>query len=122
MKTYKFVDKTILQRINHLAAHILKYNRAVPDEVIDALPDDKFYPISFAMVHEHRAGKPCEPHMRCIFLTPNRDTGDMQHLIIDVEMGLYDLLPSVNAEGHMGPESPEADNGPATPPEPVAAS
>lgn len=90
-KKYKYINKHILNMANHIARDVLKYNRCVYQEAIDALPDDKFFPIVFAMVHEHKAGKPTEPHMRCIFAVPT----DAQRLIIDVEMGVYDMLPEV---------------------------
>lgn len=94
MKTCKYIDKKYLQIVNHLSTNVLKYNRTLPDSLVDALPEDKFFPIVFAMVHEHRAGKSCEPHMRCMFAVPD-PTGEIQTALLDVEMGIYDLLPSV---------------------------
>lgn len=98
-KKYKYADKHTLNMANHLARDVLKYNRCVRQECIDALPDDKFFPIVFAMVHEHKAGKLTEPHMRCMFATPLNMGLSTVHgretLLIDVEMGLYDLLPEI---------------------------
>lgn len=93
-KKYKYLDKTNLLRINYLSHHVLKYNRTLPDELIDALPDDKLFPITFTMLHEHRAGVACEPHVRCIINAPNQ-TGVMQTLILDVDMVIYNCLPEV---------------------------
>lgn len=90
-RTYKYVDKHVLNMINHIARDVIKYNRAVPQEYIDALPDDKCFPVVFSMVHEHKAGKRVEPHMRCMFAVPT----EASRLLVDVEMGLYDLLPQI---------------------------
>lgn len=93
-RKYKYLDKENLQRINYLSLHVLKYNRAVREDVIDALPDDKLFPITFSMVHEHRAGVPCEPHVRCIIAARDSDGNPLQ-LILDMEAGIYNLLPEV---------------------------
>jgi hypothetical protein len=89
-RNYKYTDKHTLNMINHIARDVIKYNRAVPQECIDELPEDKFFPVVFSMVHEHKAGKPVEPHMRCMFAVPTLP----KRLLVDVEMGLYDLLPT----------------------------
>jgi hypothetical protein len=91
---YKYLDKALLTKINYLSDKVLKYNRTLPDEVIDALPDDKFFPITFTLLHEHRAGVPCEPHVRCIIAVPQIENVGRQ-LILDMEMGTYELLPDV---------------------------
>jgi nitrite reductase/ring-hydroxylating ferredoxin subunit len=52
----KYLDKHYLQIINRISDKVQKYNRTLPDKLIDALPDDKFFPITFTMMHEHRAG------------------------------------------------------------------
>jgi hypothetical protein len=95
LRKVKYIDKKHLQIYNHLSNDILKYNRTLPTEVVDALPDDKFFPIVFTLPHEHRAGKLCEPHVRCIIAVPGKDER-MDQLILDVEMGLFDLLPEFN--------------------------
>ena len=91
---YKYIDKRNLKMVNHLSLHVLKYNRAIREDVIDALPEDKFFPITFSMLHEHRAGKPCEPHVRCIIVTPGPE-GEHRQLILDMEIGIFELLPEV---------------------------
>lgn len=84
---------------NYIARDILHYNRATPQEIIDALPEDKFFPIVFAMLHEHKAGKPTEPHMRCMFAVPVNMGLPMIHsretILVDVEMGIYNMLPEI---------------------------
>lgn len=93
-KKYKYIDKHYLRIINHLSHDVLKYNRTLPDELIAALPDDTFFPIIFTLLHEHKAGVACEPHMRCIILT-SPEEGQRQQLILDMEMGIFDRLPEV---------------------------
>lgn len=103
-KKYKYIDKHYLRIINQLSHEVLKYNRTLPDELIASLPDDTFFPIIFTLLHEHKAGQPCEPHMRCIILTP-KVKGHRQQLILDMEMGIFDRLPEV--------EVPENNSEPA---------
>jgi hypothetical protein len=93
---YKYLDKKYLRQINHISNDVLKYNRTLPDSVIDALPDDKFFPIVFTMLHEHKAGKPCDPHVRCIIAVPKNEALQMTQLILDMDAALFDVLPEVD--------------------------
>lgn len=103
-KKYKYLNKEYLDRINYLSRDVMKYNRSLPQELIDQLPEERFYIITFAMLHEHIACKPAEPHVRCLIYggpdVPNP-------MILDMEMGLYDMLPEVEA-----PAKPEPSNEP----------
>jgi len=97
----KYLDKNYLNQINHISTNVLKYNRTIPQSVIDALPEDKFFPIMFTMLHEHKAGKLCDPHMRCIIAVPVNETDDdekleMTQLILDMDYALFDALPEVD--------------------------
>ena len=99
MAKYKYLDKELLNKINHISRDVIKYNRALPQEIVDNLPDDKLFPIMWSMMHEHIAGKPVEPHVRCLITVPP-GTGSQSHrgretLLLDMEMGLFDLLPEV---------------------------
>lgn len=98
---FKYIDKHYLNLVNHLSRDVLKYNRTLPQSVIDAFPDDVLFPVQPLMVHEHKSGKACEPHMRCMIAVPRLKQGSIlemansgfdQH-IVDVEMGTFDLLP-----------------------------
>jgi hypothetical protein len=90
-QSFKYLNKEMLDKINHISATIFKYNRTIPQSVIDALDPDNLIVVSFSMVHEHIAGKPVDPHMRCmLYAGPDAP----QPLIVDMEMGLYDLLPT----------------------------
>ena len=106
-KKYKYIDKACLRAVNHKPLHVLQYNRAVREDVIDALPDDKLFPITFSMLHEHKAGVPCEPHVRCVILTPPTETGGRQQLILDMEMDIFDILPEIEIPDQ--PEEPVAE-------------
>lgn len=94
-RKYKYLDKHYLKIINHVSDKVLKYNRTLPDDVIDALPDDKFFPITFTLPHEHRAGVQCEPHVRCIIAVPEKETQNMTQLILDMDLSIFDVLPEV---------------------------
>lgn len=106
-KKYKYIDKECLRAVNHKALHVLQYNRAIREDVIDALPDDKLFPITFSMLHEHKAGVPCEPHVRCVILTPPTETGGRQQLILDMEINIFDILPEIEIPDQ--PEEPVAE-------------
>lgn len=82
----KVFTKGVLESVNRMAL-VMRYNRAAAPEFLEKLPDDKFYTPKFELPHEHRAGQPCEPHMRCVF------EHEGEYFIIDVEMGCYDLVP-----------------------------
>lgn len=94
-RKYKYLDKHYLKIINHVSDKILKFNRTLPESVIDELPDDKFFPITFTLPHEHRAGVPCEPHIRCMIAVPDKLTGDMTQLLLDMDLSIFDTLPEV---------------------------
>lgn len=96
MKTFKYLDKEVLIKINDISERIYHFNRTIPQHVIDALPADKFFIVTFVMLHEHIAGKAVEPHVRCMIYTgPDSLHG---RLILDMETALYDLLPERQLE------------------------
>jgi hypothetical protein len=92
---YKYLDKEFLNRINYLSREVMKYNRSLPQEFVDSLPDDRFYIITFTLLHEHIAGKPADPHVRCLIYGGQDLPNPM---ILDMEMGLYEMLPEVEAK------------------------
>jgi hypothetical protein len=93
-RKYKYIDKETLQKINYVSDKIMHYNRSIPAELVDALPNDLFFPVMPVLIHEHIAGKPADPHMRCLIYTD--PLSGRVPFILDIEMGLYDLLPEVN--------------------------
>ena len=82
--------KGILKSVNTMA-QIQGYNRVVDETFLDRLPDDKFYTPKYALLHEHKAGKSCEPHVRCVF----DHEGD--YFFIDVEIGCWEKLPTTSS-------------------------
>ncbi|NDD52565.1 hypothetical protein EBZ39_01585 [bacterium] len=101
-KKYKYLNKDMLDKINYISREVMKYNRSLPQELIDSLPEDTHFGVTFAMLHEHIAGKPAEPHVRCIIYggpdVPER-------MILDMAMDLYEMLPEIEI-----PATPEPDN------------
>jgi hypothetical protein len=92
MKTFKYLDKELLVKINDISEKVFHFNRTIPARVIDALPADKFFIVTFVMLHEHIAGKAVDPHVRCVIYTgPDSPHGQ---LILDMETALYDMLPT----------------------------
>lgn len=94
-KTIKYLTKEILEKINHISTTIYKYNRTIPQHVIDALEPETLIAVTFEMIHEHIAGRPADPHMRCV-MQPVGGAHGM--LILDMPMELYDVLPSHTVE------------------------
>lgn len=96
-RKYKYMDKNILTKINHLSETIYHYNRTIIPEAIEALPDEKMFPIIFSMIHEHRAGEPCEPHMRTMLAVPRpgETEGLDDRMFLDIAMEFYEVLPEI---------------------------
>lgn len=86
--------KGVLKSVNTMA-RVQGYNRVAAEEFLDRLPDEKFYVPQYALLHEHKAGKPCDPHVRCVF----DHEGD--YFMIDVEMGCWDMLPTASSFAEM---------------------
>lgn len=104
-KTFKYLTKDLLDKINHISTTIYKYNRTIPQEVIDSLDPEKFVIVTFTMLHEHIAGKPADPHVRCIL---QQEANPITPMILDVPMELYDVLPSHTIEDNPTEEQPAA--------------
>ena len=84
----KYLDLETLKKINYVSEKLMKYNRTLPEFVLEKIPAGLFMVVVPLMVHEHRAGQPTDPHMRCRIYD-----GTDRFLLLDIEMGLYDLLP-----------------------------
>jgi hypothetical protein len=95
-KTFKYLDKSTLEKINHISETIYHYNRTLPQRVIDMLDPERFILISFNMLHEHIAGKIAEPHMRCVMYPAGQPA--LSPLILDMPLPLYDALPTHTVE------------------------
>lgn len=100
----RYLNKEILARANYLSREVLHYNRTLSDEFVNTLPDDINFPVIPLMVHEHKSGKACEPHMRVFVVVPKVVTGTIEEMsnggfdqyIVDLEIGLFNLLPSIH--------------------------
>lgn len=88
----KFFNKQLLDKVNKRAI-ANNYNRAIVQEFIDSLPDDMHFPVTLQLVHEHAAGVPVAPHMRCRVMTGKSIAGPFTSVFVDVEMGMFELLP-----------------------------
>jgi hypothetical protein len=91
------ITKNQLVEANQWAINV-GYNRAVEiaplEKLLDNYSEDIRFPILLSILHEHRAGEPCEPHMRCqIVLGP---TGPK--ILVDVDMDLFERLDRVSLE------------------------
>jgi len=101
---YKYIDKELLDKINFISRDVLHYNRSLPQSIVDKLPGERFYIITWAMVHEHIAGKAADPHMRCLIY----GGPDVQNpLILDMEMWMYELLPEAEVPAEVKNSEPE---------------
>ena len=85
----KVFTPEILESINTMAIQC-GYNRTLRPGFSKQLPDRPLVPI-FTMLHEHKACKPCEPHVRCVFRC------EQGTFMLDVEMGCWNLLPTVSS-------------------------
>lgn len=71
------------------------YNRAVSVSwLIDNLDDGMYYPVTFAMIHEHIAGQPAEPHMRTLVVI----NAEGERITLDVDMKVYRDLSVVDID------------------------
>ena len=90
MKTIEYFTKALLRQASKEAKEI-GYNRQLNDEYIAELEDIN-YPVTFSMIHEHIAGKPVDPHVRCLV---RLHTGTLQ---VDVSMAFFENLPTKTVE------------------------
>jgi hypothetical protein len=89
--TARYVDKTLLRKLGEEAGR-RNYNRQLNMDAFDVIEDDEIFAISPIMIHEHAAGKPVEPHLRCSVRSVNAKR-DLGWLMLDVPMELFAVLP-----------------------------
>lgn len=121
--TPRFINKEYIAKANYLSQNVLHYNRTIDQEFINTLPDDVMFPVIPLMIHEHKSGKPCEPHIRCSIYIPNLLTGTIDEMaesgfqmcILDFEIGVFNLLPKFDDDDNSDdnsdtdvPSSPES--------------
>jgi hypothetical protein len=89
-KTVRYFTKKHLIKANNIAIK-RGYNRYLSKDFLDGLPDEFKYPLSFHFTHEHKAGKPCERHIRTGFVYD----ADGNKGVIDCDWNLFYSLPTV---------------------------
>lgn len=87
MSTIKCFNKETLRKANKIAAK-RKYNRQLQDKFVSSLPDDKWFPAFFTMLHEHAQGEKVDTHVRCWIAFDAEGT----KAFIDCDMKLYNSL------------------------------
>jgi len=101
---FKYFTKETLEKANNRAI-AKNYNRALDPEFVANLPEDLNFPVIFTLTHEHAAGKPVEPHMRCHVMTGASLFGPFTNVFVDVEMGMYEMLPDAESPAEDEPEN-----------------
>jgi hypothetical protein len=89
----KYFDKETLSKAVDVAIE-RDYNRCINPSAVNELPDGFVFPVAFSMVHEHAAGVAVDPHMRAMIVI----NGDGDTVLLDVDMGLYNSLPTTEIE------------------------
>jgi|688.fasta_scaffold13431_19 hypothetical protein len=109
-KKYKVFDRRLLSHINESSIGF-KYNRTLDPAFIARLPEDKIFPVVFTMLHEHRAGKACEPHVRVMIAVPSvgETAGLSDRLLLDVNMDLFDIIPEIGVPENDPETTPVAE-------------
>jgi hypothetical protein len=88
----RLADKKLLTKLNAAANH-MNYNRQVVPEAIEKLPDDVIVAVSPIMIHEHAAGKPVDPHLRCSLQIVHPASDLFRGLFLDIPCELFERLP-----------------------------
>jgi ferredoxin len=71
------------------------YNRQLDLKKFEAVADPEgFHILSGMLIHEHKHGVACEPHMRCRVLVKVKDSMDPVEAWLDVEMSRFNKLPT----------------------------
>lgn len=98
----RLANKPILRRLNELAA-AANYNRQIVPEAIDSLPDTVMIALQPLIIHEHAAGKPVDPHLRCRVLAfdispelPQEEQAQdlFAGVFLDIAFDAFELLPT----------------------------
>lgn len=90
----RLANKSMLKKLNNTAAQ-RNYNRQIAPESIERLADDVIVAVSPIMIHEHAAGKPVAPHLRCSVRTLHVTSTCFDGVFLDVPYELFELLPEL---------------------------
>jgi hypothetical protein len=73
-----------------------QWNRQLsPDAVNDIVDEGGVHLVSSVMVHEHRAGRACEPHLRCRLLIKAAGSLEPVEAWLDVDIESFAALETV---------------------------
>lgn len=89
MRKIKCFTKESIEAANSVAGR-RNYNRQLTKAFIRSLPDGKWFPVVFTMIHEHAQGNKVDPHMRC-WVEYDSKGG---RFFIDCDMDIYKSLSS----------------------------
>jgi len=96
MDNYRVMTKTKLREANEWAIKI-GYNRAFQPEplqkFLDEADEDIRFPIVFSTLHEHAAGRPVDPHIRCKVILD----GEGASGFIDLDADLFNSLDRIES-------------------------
>lgn len=94
-KYTKVCSTPMLRKINQHSVE-MDYNRCLQQDVLDEELDPVgLHIISPIMIHEHRNGVVVDPHLRAWVYMKIKDQEEPERVILDMEMGAYDKLTSV---------------------------
>lgn len=96
-KSVKVFTKDLLTIANKIAIE-RNYNRQIDEDIVFDLPEDKVYPVTFDMEHEHIAGVLQDvPHVRVCLIVPEPpydvEPWEIRRLQLDLDMDFYINLP-----------------------------
>tara|TARA_Y100000593_G_C4274064_1_gene319036 strand:+ start:428 stop:751 length:324 start_codon:yes stop_codon:yes gene_type:complete len=69
-----------------------KYNRQLSSEGIKSLDPDGSHILSYHFLHGHRAGSPCEEHVRTVWLSKMKGSVLPATIVIDIDMQTWERL------------------------------
>lgn len=87
MSTVRCFTKESIAAANKLAVK-RSYNRQLDNKFVNSLPDDKWLPVVFTMIHEHANGYKVDPHVRCWVEYDEKGS----RFFIDCDMDIYNSL------------------------------
>ena len=68
------------------------YNRQLPKQFLEGLDPDGKHMVTLALVHEHIAGQPVDPHMRCQMLVKSKYADEPFNCQIDMSINDYNEM------------------------------
>ena len=66
-----------------------KYNRSIDPSTLTGLDQEGVHVLQWKMPHHHKAGKPVDTHLRCVFLCKEKDIDVPRTLIFDCTVASF---------------------------------